>query len=178
MVKRALILVDCQADNIAVGQDYPIKRFKDGYSPVDLIIASRRYASKVCKKGTPGARINPYVSKQAQVLVTKDGGAAPSAFEGGSLRPIESTERILKAHGITDVIVGGYFIEWSVSQTAFDASALGLKTTLDLSITASEDGIDYSDCYDTIDFGPESIFGRLENAGVHIVISHPATMDS
>jgi nicotinamidase-related amidase len=177
MIKRALILVDCQADNIALGGDYPIKRFKQFYEPVELVVASRRYAPKVCKKGTPGARITPYVSKRAQAVVTKDDGVSPSAFEGGSLRPIESTEHILKTYGITHVIVGGYFIEWSVSQTAFDASALGLDTTVDLSITASEDGIDYSANYRNTIYEPESIFGRLTQAGVRIVTSRPATMD-
>src|SRR5271154_4916353 len=159
--KLALILVDCQADNIAEGGDYPVKRLKQGYESIDLILASRRYGPKVCVKGTPGARINPYVSKQASALITKDGGASPSVFEGGTLRPIESTERILKADGITHIIIGGYFLEWAVAQTAFDANALGFDTTVDLSITASEEGLDYShtDGFDLYS-NPFTIFSR------------------
>ncbi len=168
MSKTALILVDFQTDNITVGGDDPIKRLKmyDPVIPVDMVVASRKYAANICKKGTKGARLNPYVTRMADVIVTKE-AVGPSAFEGGTLRPIE---RILKIHGITRVVVGGYFLEWTVAQTAFDANALGYDTSVDLSMTVSEAG----DVIPVVDFGMDTIFARLERAGVGLIA--PATI--
>lgn len=160
-MSTALILVDCQADNIAVGGDSPIQWLKKMGLTSDLVVASRRYAAKTCKKGTKGARIHPYVSKLADVIVTKEGGGV-SAFEGGTLRPIESTERILKAHKIDRAVIGGYFLEWTVAQTAFDANALGIETSVDLQLTAKESS-------DKADYVANTILERLERAGVNLL---------
>ena len=158
----ALILVDFQADNIEQ-DDKPLRALKR-LGDVDVIIASRRYTltEGKCKKDTKGARLASAVTKRASVIVTKD-GIGPSAFEGGTLRPIVSTERILKQADVEEVVVGGYFLEWAVAQTAYDASALGYQTTVDLSLTACENSTD--------EFKINEHFERLARAGIKVTLA-------
>lgn len=123
-----------------------------------------------CIKGTPGARIVPdlaaITAQPKNYVITKS--IAPdqggfSAFEGGTLRPLESLEDILRREEITHVAVGGYWLEWCVAQTAFDASALGFATAIEISCTLPFP-----------EFGPGSserakIFEKLAKAGVPCV---------
>lgn len=123
-----------------------------------------------CVKGTPGARIVPdlaaIVAKPENYVITKSIGPDQggfSAFEGGTLRPLESLEDILRREEVTHVAVGGYWLEWCVSQTAFDAAALGFATAIEMSCTLPFP-----------EFGPESperakIFEKLSKAGVPCV---------
>lgn len=100
-------------------------------------------------KGTAGAKIVPEVTallaKQDSYVVTKatvgdEGGW--SAFDGGTLRPLENLEDILAREKITHVVVGGYWLETCVAQTAFDANALGYKTAIEMPCTQVRGGHD------------------------------------
>lgn len=95
-----------------------------------------------CVKGTSGAKIVPdlaaIAAKPENYVITKGldrqhGGF--SAFEGGTLRPLESLEDILRREEITHVAVGGYWLDWCVAQTAFDANALGYATAIETNCT-------------------------------------------
>lgn len=95
-----------------------------------------------CIKGTYGARIvsslASIAAKPENYVITKclersQGGY--SAFEGGTLRPLESLEDILRREEVTHVTIGGYWLEWCVAQTAFDANALGFSTAIEMNCT-------------------------------------------
>lgn len=120
-----------------------------------------------CVKGTPGARIvadlASIVAKPSNYVVTKSlqrtqGGF--SAFEGGTLRPLESLEDILYREQITHVTVGGYWLDWAVAQTAFDASALGYQTAIDKQCTVP---------FIETPERTERIVKHLEHAGIPLV---------
>lgn len=170
MSKTVLILVDFEAAKVAT-DDAPLKRLKQGYPKCDLIIASRYHNAKT-RQDKKGSKLVPFVSKLADVVVSKE-DIGPSAFEGGALRPIESTEKIIKTVDAEHVIVGGYFLEWAVAQTAFDANALGYQTTVDLAICGSE-GILLPPSH--INYKAQEILERLDKAGVKLVIHEPATI--
>lgn len=118
-----------------------------------------------CIKGTAGARI---VSDLATIAVlsknyvitkgitSSQGGF--SAFEAGTLRPLESLENILRREEITHVAVAGYWLEYCVAQTAFDACALGYLTAIEGSCT-----VDYPE-YDVAKRG--TLLTQLSRAGV------------
>lgn len=123
-----------------------------------------------CVKGTPGARIVPDLAaiavKGDNYVITKslarDQGGY-SAFEGGTLRPLESLEDILRREEVTHIAVGGYWLDGVVAQTAFDAAALGYSTAIELSCTLPFP-----------EFDPDSperqaTFERLARAGVPCV---------
>lgn len=116
-----------------------------------------------CVKGTRGAWLHPAITDlEPEYVATKgqdrlEGGH--SAFEAETLRPLRKVEDILKDEKITDVIVGGYLLEWAVAQTAFDANALGYKTTLKLS--ASQTWLAPGE-------RQGDIVSRLEKAGVTV----------
>jgi nicotinamidase/pyrazinamidase len=120
-----------------------------------------------CVKGSTGARIvsglAAIVAKPENYVISKgmdfDQGGY-SAFDGGTLRPLESLEDILKKEKITHVAVGGYWLDWCVAQTAFDASALGYSTAIEMTCTLPFP-----------EFAPDSperkeTFERLARAGV------------
>lgn len=123
-----------------------------------------------CVKGTTGAKIVPdlaaIAAKPQNYVITKSIGRDQggfSAFEGGTLRPLESLEDILRREEITHVAVGGYWLDWCVSQTAFDANALGFSTAIETTCTLPFP-----------EFEPDSTqriatFGRLSRAGVPCV---------
>lgn len=108
------------------------------YRP-DLWIASRRqyppdydqwgYRPPHCIKGTRGARLHAALDSVSNYVITQTGF---SAFEGGTLRPLRPLEDILKDGQIDKIIIGGFFLEEEVAQTAFDANALGYETRVDL----------------------------------------------
>lgn len=116
-----------------------------------------------CIKGTSGAKIVPEVvsliaKKENSYVITK--GVKPdeggfSAFEGGTLRPLETLEEILEREKITHVTVGGYWLEHCVSQTAFDANALGYSTAIDLAASFARDPNEIS-----------RVLNDLEKAGI------------
>jgi nicotinamidase/pyrazinamidase len=120
-----------------------------------------------CIKGTSGARIvsdlAAIAAKAENYVITKglakDQGGY-SAFEGGTLRPLESLEDILRYEKITHIAIGGYWLDQCVAQTAFDASALGYSTAIEMTCT-----LPYPE------FTPDSperkeTFERLARAGV------------
>jgi nicotinamidase/pyrazinamidase len=120
-----------------------------------------------CVKGTSGARIvsdlAAIAAKVENYVITKgiakDQGGY-SAFEGGTLRPLESLEDILRREKITHIAVGGYWLDKCVAQTACDASALGYSTVVEMTCT-----LPYPD------FAPDSkerkmTFDILSRAGV------------
>lgn len=76
-----------------------------------------------------------------------------SAFDGGTLRPIESLESILAREQVSDVVVCGATLRTIVSQTAFDANALGYNTLV---------------CYDATIPGGEILgpLKKLQAAGI------------
>lgn len=95
-----------------------------------------------CVKGTPGVRIvsdlAAIVSNPKNYVITKSldrDREGFSAFEGGTLRPLESLEDILQREEVTHVAVGGYWLDWCVAQTAFDANALGYNTAIETRCT-------------------------------------------
>jgi nicotinamidase-related amidase len=97
-----------------------------------------------CIKGTSGAKVIPDLAtviaqKDSYVIssgIDRDQGGF-SAFEGGTLRPLESLEDILAREKITHVAVGGYWLEYAVSNTAFDANALGYNTAVELTASCA-----------------------------------------
>ena len=112
-----------------------------------------------CVKGTKGASVVPELAHIAEYVVTKglkrdDGGY--SAFEAGTLRPLKSLEDILHDEKITHVAVGGYWLEWCVAQTAFDANALGYDTAVEIDLSMPLNGA----------FKASDQAARLERAGV------------
>lgn len=115
---------------------------RDEDDPIFKVGASQSAWPVSCVKGTPGAKIVPdltAIAAQVQNYVItksmdrKQGGF--SAFEGGTLRPLESLEDILRREEITHVAVGGYWLDWCVAQTAFDANALGYATAIEMTCT-------------------------------------------
>src|ERR1700677_585147 len=123
-----------------------------------------------CVKGTSGARIvadlAAIVAKPENYVISKgldsDRGGF-SAFEGGTLRPLESLEDILRREEITHVAIGGYWFDFCVAQTAYDAAALGYATAIETNCTFPFPEID-----------PDSpkrkaVFDALARAGVPCV---------
>lgn len=163
MNKTALIAVDVQNDYLPDGilgfpgsDEILLPLVEYATLAADVVIASRSlhpanhrsfvkfggYAPPNCIKGTPGAKIvsniTGIVAQAHNYVVTK--GMEPdqggfSAFEGGTLRPLESLEDILAREEITHITVGGYLLESAVSYTALDANALGYSTMVDLRLT-------------------------------------------
>lgn len=168
MSRTALIIVDVQEDFLPGGAlghpkgDLIIPAIIDRAEEVDLVIASRdlhpadhfSFSDKPefkdgswpphCVQGTKGARLNPHIKSIADYIVTKGQDPNPpdaySAFAGGTLRPLESTEDILKREKIDEVWVVGLLLGWCVSQTAFDANALGYPTSIFLDSTIALPG--------------------------------------
>lgn len=143
----------------------------------DVVIASRnlRSADHVsfenvpasCVKGTPGAKIvsdlAAIVAKPENYVISKalnKNQGDFSAFEGGTLRPLENLEDILRNEKITHVTVGGYWLEFCVAQTAFDASALGYSTAIELTCTLPFPEYNDDSPYRQV------IFEKLARAGV------------
>ncbi len=184
MPRTALIAVDVQNDYLpngvlgSPGSDRIIEPLVE-YATLaaDVVIASRNLhppdhksfddSPANCVKGTPGARIvsdlATIVAKPENYVISKgmdsDQGGY-SAFEGGTLRPLESLEDILRNEKITHVSVGGYWLDWCVAQTACDANALGYTTAIEMACTLPFP-----------DFRPESVerattFDRLVRAGI------------
>lgn len=147
MPKTALIAVDVQNDYLPNG---PLG-FPDSDSIIpalveyaalaaDIVICSRNIrpagSSAYCIKGTPGAKIVPELASISanpkNYVITKSlDHEGYSAFEGGTLRPLESLEDILAREEVTHVSVGGYWLNGCVAQTAFDANALGYNTAIE-----------------------------------------------
>ena len=123
-----------------------------------------------CVKGTPGAKIvsdlAAIASRPHNYVVTKsmnrDQGGF-SAFEGGTLRPLESLEDILHREMITHVAVGGYWLDWCVAHTAFDANALGYATAIEISCT-----LPFPE-FDTKSVKRSETYERLSRAGIPCV---------
>lgn len=162
MFRTALIAVDCQVDYLPDGplgfpgsDDILLPLVEYATLAADVVIVSRNlhppnhtsfvkfggYAPPNCIKGTPGAKVVSnlagIVAQAHNYIITKaqereQGGF--SAFEGGTLRPLESLEDILAREEITHVTVGGYLLESTVANTAFDANALGYSTMVDLNL--------------------------------------------
>jgi len=114
-----------------------------------------------CVKGTKGASIVPEIAHIAEYVVTKglkkdDGGF--TAFEAGTLRPLKSLEDILHDEKVTHVAVCGYWLEWCVAQTAFDANALKYDTAVEIDLSMPLNGA----------FKASDQAARLERAGVTI----------
>ena len=160
MSRTALIAVDCQVDYLPAGalgfpgsDDILLPLVEYATLAADVVIASRNlhpanhrsfvkfggYLPPNCIKGTPGAKIvsniTGIVAQAHNYVVTKatlpnQGGF--SAFEGGTLRPLESLEDILAREEITHITVGGYLLEGAVANTAFDANALGYSVMVEL----------------------------------------------
>jgi nicotinamidase/pyrazinamidase len=143
----------------------------------DIVIASRNLrppnhklfenSPASCVKGTPGAKIVSdlavIVAKPENYVISKglDGDRGEfSAFEGGTLRPLESLEDILRREEVTHIAVGGYWLERCVAQTAFDAAALGYATAIEMNCTLPFPGFDSK--------SPEraKILEKLSKAGV------------
>ena len=136
IVSRNLHPADHESFNVARKADDPIYTVEPngGAWPIS------------CVKGTAGARIVPdlaaIVAKPQNYVVTKGltrQGGSFSAFEGGTLRPLESLEDILRREEVTHVAVGGYWLDWCVAQTAFDANALGYNVAVELPCTLALD---------------------------------------
>lgn len=188
MPKTALIAVDVQNDYQpggvlgSPGSDRIIEPLI-AYATLaaDVVIASRNLrppdhksfenSPLSCVKGTPGARIvtdlAAIVAKAENYVISKgldsNGGGDFSAFEGGTLRPLESLEDILRREEITHVAVGGYWLDFCVAQTAFDAAALGYATAIEMTCTLPFPDIDHD--------SPKrkAVFDSLERAGVPCV---------
>lgn len=160
MSKTALIAVDVQNDYLpggAVGfpgSDSVIGPLLEIATQAAIVIASRNLRPPDhksfdtqpddgtwppnCVKGTKGAAIVPSIAQVADYVITKSqtremGGF--TAFEAGTLRPLKSLEDILQEEEITHIAVGGYWLEWCVGQTAFDANALGYSTVVNMGAT-------------------------------------------
>lgn len=162
-MKTALIAVDTQNDYLPDGPlGFPgsdailLPLVEYATLAADVVIVSRNlrppnsksfakfggYLPPSCIKGTPGAKIVSNLvgiaSQAGNYVVTKatdpDQGGY-SAFEGGTLRPLESLEDILAREEITHVTVGGYLLENAVANTAFDANALGYSVMVELRST-------------------------------------------
>jgi nicotinamidase/pyrazinamidase len=99
-------------------------------------------------KGTPGSKIVPAIAallaKDSYVVTkaTKPDEPGYSTFEASTLRPLENLEDILAREKVTHVVVGGYWLEGCVAQTAFDANALGYATAVELLCTQTCSGHD------------------------------------
>jgi nicotinamidase/pyrazinamidase len=112
-----------------------------------------------CVKGTKGASVVPEIAHIAEYVVTKGMKRDQwgfSAFEAGTLRPLKSLEDILHDEKVTHVAVGGYWLEWCVAQTAFDANALGYDTAVEMDLSMSLGG----------PFRASDQAAKLEKAGV------------
>lgn len=108
----------------------------------DVIILSRNmrpagHTLPGCVKGTPGAKIVPdlaaFATRPKCYVISKSmepDEFGYSAFEGGTLRPLETLEEILDREKVTHITVGGYWLDGCVAQTAFDANALGYATAV------------------------------------------------
>lgn len=147
MSRRALIAADVLAG--------------DPTLPTVLLLAKDADVVIVARNGTVEARVPPQLKRLATYTVTR--GIDPdkpnySAFDGGTLRPIESLESILAREKVTEVVVCGYIplvLQSVILQTAFDANALGYPTTvcLNASVAGSTEVL-----LETI--------GKLERAGI------------
>lgn len=150
MPKTVLIAVDVQNDyqpNGALGfpgSDSIIAPLVEYAAlAVDIVICSRNMRPSEgfgCVKGTPGARIvsdfSAIVANSKNYVITKSlDKEGFSAFEGGTLRPLESLEDILRREEVTHVTVGGYWLDQCVARTAFDANALGYTTAIEMQCT-------------------------------------------
>jgi nicotinamidase/pyrazinamidase len=164
MSKTALIAVDVQNDYLPDGalgfpgsDEILLPLVEYATLAADVIIVSRNlhpanHGSFVkfggclppnCIKGTPGARVvsnlSGIVAQPHNYVITKatepDQGGF-SAFEGGTLRPLESLEDILAREEVTHITVGGYWLEGAVANTAFDANALGYSVMVELRAAA------------------------------------------
>lgn len=164
MSKTALIAVDVQNDYLPEGalgfpgsDDILLPLVEYATLAADVVIVSRNlhppdhtsfvkfggYAPPNCIKGTPGAKVvsdlSGIVAQPHNYVITKAQERNQygfSAFEGGTLRPLESLEDILAREEITHVTVGGYLLEGAVASTAFDANALGYSTMVELRAAA------------------------------------------
>lgn len=179
----ALIIVDFQKDFQAGGplghpdSDSIVGAILGHAKKADIVIASRdlhpgNHFSFVkepefkdgswpghCVQGTSGAEIDRRIRKIADYTVSKGMRPEPpddySAFAGGTLRPTVSTETILRENYIRRVVVAGLLLGWCVSQTAFDANALGFETLVPRNSTLALPGDD-----------PALHFTALERAGI------------
>jgi hypothetical protein len=123
MSGRALIVTDVLGTEV---------RGTDPILPVILQLAERADFVIVSRNGTT-TKVPTSLKKAASIIVTR--GIDPerpnySAFDGGTLRPVESLEVILARKEVTEVVVCGCTLNSVVAQTAFDANALGYVTTI------------------------------------------------
>lgn len=143
--RTALVAVDVQADFLPGGSlavpdgDAVVPELVELARTADLVVASRdlhppRHSSFVeqggpwpahCIAGTPGAALHPSVDAVADLVVSKgrDPGAdAYSAFDGTDLAGL------LRARGVTRVLVGGLATDYCVRATALDSVRSGFAT--------------------------------------------------
>jgi nicotinamidase-related amidase len=152
MSRRAVIIADVENGDV--------------YLPGILWLAERADLVIVSRDGTSSAKIPASLKRVATYTVTR--GIDPdkpnySAFDGGTLRPIEPLETILARERVTEVAVCGHTLESVVAQTAFDASALGYVTTVCRDISSI--GVD-----ETIE-GAAEMYAKLARAGIAVTKS-------
>lgn len=118
-MRKALIVVDLED-----GVDRIVDPILKLASRADIVILARN--------GTQRTKTPTALRRVVDYIVTKgiDGRPTYSAFDGGTLRPIESLEEILTREKVSDVVICGCTLRTVVSQTAFDARALGYSTTV------------------------------------------------
>jgi nicotinamidase/pyrazinamidase len=150
-VARALVVVDLQRDFTPGGAlavpdgDAIADRVNElaASGGFDLVVATRdwhppdhgSFAERGgpwpvhCVQGTSGAELHPSLDR-SRVDAVVDKGEDPategySGFEGTEL------ERLLREHGVDEVVVVGLATDYCVKNTALDAARLGLAVTVD-----------------------------------------------
>jgi nicotinamidase-related amidase len=145
--RRALIAVDVQHDflpggSLAVAEGFDvIAPLKNLASHVDLVVATRDFHPRDhcsftlrggswpehCVIGSHGAQLHPEIDAIAQLLVSKGMQRDREAYSG-----FDDTElaAMLRARGVTHVIIGGLATDYCVRATALAASSAGFETTV------------------------------------------------
>lgn len=107
--------------------------FRPGYPELirNCALYDQVAASQCLQEGTPGAEIIPELTPQAEESIVSHGRI--SAFQGTEL------DLILRARGITHVLVTGVATNVTVEGTARDAVGLGYRTALIADACAAAD---------------------------------------
>ena len=179
--RRALIAVDVQGDFLPGGSlavprgDEVVEVLVRLAEDADLVVATRdlhppghcSFAAQGgpwpahCVAGTPGAALHPRVDAVSDLVVSKGRDPARDAYSG-----FEGTglAGVLRAAGVTRVLIGGLATDYCVRATALDAVGEGFETEV---AAAAVRAVDV-----TAGDGDRAL-EELRRAGVRVVAATP-----
>ena len=147
MSGTALLCVDVQGDflpggSLAVTDGFAVVQpLLEAASRTDLVVATRdwhpaghaSFAARGgpwpphCVAGTPGAALHPRIDVIAGLVVTKGSDADRDAYSGFDGTPLAA---LLRAAGVTRLLVGGLATDYCVRATVLDALREGFAVTV------------------------------------------------